>query len=65
MTETVLQRETVAKEVRTAARHSLVYGFGALATKAIGFLMLPVYTRYLTPADYGILEILDLSLSLF
>jgi O-antigen/teichoic acid export membrane protein len=27
--------------------------------------MLPVYTRYLSPVDYGILEILELSMSLF
>src|SRR6185312_8463433 len=31
---------------------------------AFGFLMLPFYTHYLKPADYGILEILDLTMSL-
>lgn len=35
-----------------------------MIVKAIGFIMLPVYTRYLTPVDYGTLEILDLSMSL-
>ena len=52
--ETVQQREAVTNEIRTAARHSAVYGLGAVAVKAVGFLMLPVYTHYLTPADYGI-----------
>ena len=33
--------------------------------KALGFAMLPFYTHYLTPRDYGTLEILDLSMSLF
>jgi O-antigen/teichoic acid export membrane protein len=64
MVETVQQREAVTSEIRTAARHSAVYGLGAMAAKAVGFLMLPVYTHYLTPVDYGVLEILDLSMSL-
>jgi O-antigen/teichoic acid export membrane protein len=38
-------------------RHSLVYGVGILLTKAVSFLMLPIYTRFLTPSDYGILEL--------
>ena len=64
MPEAIQERESVAREIRTAARHSAVYGLGAMAVKAIGFLMLPVYTHYLTPLDYGVLEILDLSMSL-
>jgi O-antigen/teichoic acid export membrane protein len=32
------------------------YFVSSLLTKATGFLLLPVYTRYLSPADYGILS---------
>jgi len=39
-------------------RHTLIYGVGVLLSRAIGFIMLPVYTRYLTPADYGTLQLL-------
>jgi O-antigen/teichoic acid export membrane protein len=53
------------------ARHFLVYSFGALFIKGISFLLLPLYTRLLTPAEYGVLEllstfanILDITLSL-
>lgn len=60
----IKQQETVANEVGTAVRHSAVYGLGAISAKVLGFLMLPVYTRYLNPSDYGVLEILDLSMSL-
>ena len=38
-------------------RHSLIYGLGILLTKAVAFLMLPIYTRFLTPTDYGILQL--------
>ena len=36
------------------ASHTLIYGIGDVAVKAIGFLLIPLYTRYLTPDDYGI-----------
>jgi O-antigen/teichoic acid export membrane protein len=32
--------------------------------RLIGFLLLPVYTRYLSPADYGVIELVNLSLDL-
>ncbi|HET9440602.1 MAG TPA: oligosaccharide flippase family protein [Longimicrobiales bacterium] len=38
-------------------RHSLIYAVGMVLTKAVAFLMLPVYTRLLTPADYGVLQL--------
>ena len=31
----------------------LIYGFGTFFAKIIVFLLVPVYTRYLDPADYG------------
>jgi O-antigen/teichoic acid export membrane protein len=65
MTPRLKERETILKEIQTGVRHVAVYGFGNILAKAIGFVMLPFYTHYLTPADYGILEILDLSMSLF
>ncbi len=40
------------------AKHSLNYSFAQILTKAIGFLLIPLYTRYLLPADYGIVSTL-------
>jgi len=40
------------------ARHSAIYGLGSLVSRFIAVLLLPVYTRYLTPADYGLIETL-------
>ena len=65
MVKTVQAREAISKEIQTAVRHTAVYGLGSVLAKCIGFLMLPFYTHYLNPADYGLLEILDLSMSLF
>lgn len=39
--------------------HSLIYSVGSLAGSLASILLLPIYTRYLSKADYGILEILD------
>ena len=65
MAQQVQEPETVAREIGTAVRHTAMYGLGSIVVKALGFLMLPFYTHYLTPRDYGVLEILDLSMSLF
>jgi len=65
MTGTVQERSNILQEIQTAVRHMAIYGVGNVMIKAIGFLMLPFYTHYLNPKDYGVLEILDLSMSLF
>lgn len=36
---------------------TLNYGIGKVIPQLIGFFLIPVYTVYLTPADYGIVEL--------
>lgn len=43
-------------------KHSSVYASGIIIGKLIGFIMIPVYTRYLVPSDYGTLELLSLTI---
>ena len=43
-------------------RHSLVYGIGGLVSRVVAVLLLPVYTHYLTPADYGTVSYTHLTL---
>jgi O-antigen/teichoic acid export membrane protein len=50
------------KEVGQLVKHSGIYGLGTILNKSVGFFMIPVYTHYLKPADYGVLELLDLTL---
>jgi O-antigen/teichoic acid export membrane protein len=51
------------EELKTFFKHSSVYGLAAFLKKGTGFIMIPIYTRYLLPADYGLVELLDLTLN--
>ena len=44
--------------VKKLFSHSMIYSVTWISNSAVGIILLPVYTRYLTEADYGILEIL-------
>ncbi|MCW2950675.1 MAG: polysaccharide biosynthesis protein [Thermoleophilia bacterium] len=46
------------------ASHSAVYGVASVASKIVALLLLPLYTRYLTPTMYGTAEVI-LTLDLF
>src|SRR5438128_6719611 len=58
------KRDSVAGEIATALKHSFVYGIGGFLLKGISFFLLPLYTHYLSPRDYGVFEVLELSMSL-
>jgi O-antigen/teichoic acid export membrane protein len=46
---------------RSLLRHSAAYSVPVVLGKMCSFFLLPVYTRYLNPSDYGVLELLDLT----
>src|SRR5262245_59638347 len=50
--------------LRAIGRNAIIYGFGNVMARGVGFFLLPVYTRYLTPADYGLLALLDLTVDI-
>jgi O-antigen/teichoic acid export membrane protein len=37
-------------------KETAIYGLGGVAPKVVGFLLLPIFTRYLTPTEYGIIS---------
>ena len=37
-------------------KNTIYYSIGEILPRVISFLLLPIYTRYLTPADYGIIS---------
>ena len=43
--------------VRKLVGASAVYGLGGVLVRGLAFLLLPLYTRYLTPAEYGIVAL--------
>jgi O-antigen/teichoic acid export membrane protein len=57
-------RASVTTQVSAAVKQSFIWGLGGVLTKAVSFLMLPLYTHYLAPSEYGIWELLDLLMSL-
>ncbi len=50
--------------VSKIVQHSSIYAIGTISRQIVSFLMLPIYTRYLTPADYGVVGLLMFTLAL-
>jgi len=46
------------QKFRELSKNLAVYGVGDVAIQIVSFLLVPVYVRYLSPADYGILGLL-------
>jgi O-antigen/teichoic acid export membrane protein len=41
--------------------YTMMFAVVTILTKAVSFVMLPVYTRYLRPSQYGAMELIELS----
>jgi O-antigen/teichoic acid export membrane protein len=52
------------KSIKTLLTTSLVYGLGNVASKFIGFFFLPVFTRYLSPSEFGLFDTFSIILFL-
>ena len=48
----------VLDRLRSLGKSFTVYGLGDVATSIISFLLLPIYARFLSPADYGAIGLL-------
>ena len=40
--------------------HASIYMLGDVLRRSVSLIMLPIYTRYLTPEDYGVIELLSM-----
>lgn len=45
-------------DLRRVLSASGIYAFAAMAQRGLAFLLLPIYTRYIDPVEYGLLELL-------
>ena len=45
---------------RDIIKHSGIYGVAQIFSRLASFLLLPIYTTYLRPTDYGVIAMLDL-----
>ena len=50
------------KNIKKTLSHSVIYSFGNFATKLIGIILLPLYTKHITVSEYGILGILEITI---
>ena len=50
----------IRQQLGRLAKNALTYGVGQVLNRFISFLLLPVFTAYLTPSDYGVISILGL-----
>ncbi len=58
-----MKSSTVENHLKDIFSQSVIYGFGSLIPRFLGFFLIPIYTRVLTPADYGILAIANVTSS--
>ncbi|HUG64852.1 MAG TPA: oligosaccharide flippase family protein [Gaiellaceae bacterium] len=48
----------LGSQLMRLGKHSAIYGLGGLVSRILAVLLLPLYTRYLSPSDYGKVETL-------
>ena len=48
----------LGRQLKRLGKHSAIYGLGGLVSRILAVLLLPLYTRYLSPSDYGKVETL-------
>ncbi len=51
-------------EAKHLIKHTSIYGIGNILAQVVSFIMLPLYTAYLTPADYGIMALIEITVDL-
>ena len=42
---------------KTFFKNSFIYTIGTVLTRGIGVILLPIYTRYLSPEEFGIVDL--------
>ncbi len=57
-------RVTSPTSFRRVGRNAAIYGIASVAARVVSVVMLPVYTRYLTPAQYGLISLLDITVEI-
>ena len=49
------------KSLKSSLTNTLIYGVGNLATKLVGFILIPIYVKYFSTSTYGVLGLLEVS----
>ncbi len=60
-----LENDESSRKSPSFLSHTATYAVGNIARRLVGFVMLPIYTRYLTPADYGVIGLMAFAMAVF
>ncbi len=51
--------------IRSTVKNALIYGLGNISAKLVGFVLIPLYTRNFSTAEYGILGMVEITTQIF
>lgn len=54
----------IKHEVSFIGKKSMIYVLGPALSQAVGFFMIPVYTRFISPGNYGAMELIGIITSI-
>lgn len=49
----------MVEKLLSLAKDTAIYGLGSIIGRFLGIFLIPIYTRLLSPADYGVLDIIS------
>ena len=53
-------KNSVKNEIVSAGKQSLVYVLGQALSRIVGFFMIPIYTNFIAPKNYGAMELIEI-----
>lgn len=59
-----MKNDTLFTAITETVKHGLIYGLGQILSRAIGFLLIPLYTNYLSPTEFGVFSLLTITVSI-
>jgi O-antigen/teichoic acid export membrane protein len=54
----------MSSSTQRIVKHSTIYAIGNILRQIASFIMLPIYTHFLSPADYGVVGLLTFAMSI-
>ena len=48
-------------KIKKILKNSAIYSTGNSATKLVGFVLIPIYTKYLSIEDFGVLGLVEVT----
>ena len=52
------------EKYRSLARNIFLFSLNSLIPKVLVFLLVPIYTKYLTPSEYGLFDLMNTTIML-